>query len=37
VVASNVVKNFPLREAAAAHKFIGARKTTGSIVMLPFE
>src|SRR6201984_1541072 len=37
VVASNVVKTFPLREAAAAHKFIGARKTTGSIVMLPFE
>jgi NADPH2:quinone reductase len=37
VVASNVVKTFPLREAAAAHEFIGARKTTGSIVMLPFE
>jgi NADPH:quinone reductase-like Zn-dependent oxidoreductase len=37
VVASNVVKTFPLREAAAAHKFIGGRKTTGSIVMLPFE
>ena len=37
VVASNVVKTFPLREAAAAHKFIGARKATGSIVMLPFE
>jgi NADPH2:quinone reductase len=37
VVASNVVKTFALREAAAAHKFIGARKTTGSIVMLPFE
>ena len=36
-VASNVVKTFPLREAAAAHKFIGGRKTTGSIVMLPFE
>jgi NADPH:quinone reductase-like Zn-dependent oxidoreductase len=36
VVASNVVKTFPLREAAAAHKFIGGRKTTGSIVMLPF-
>src|SRR6266568_4948255 len=35
VVASNVVKTFPLREAAAAHKFIGGRKTTGSIVMLP--
>jgi len=34
VVASNVVKTFPLREAAAAHKFIGGRKTTGSIVML---
>lgn len=37
VVASNVVKTFPLRDAAAAHKFIGERKTTGSIVMLPFE
>jgi len=37
VVASNVVKTFPLREAAAAHKFIGGRKTTGSIVMLPLE
>jgi NADPH2:quinone reductase len=37
VVASNVVKTFPLREAADAHKFIGGRKTTGSIVMLPFE
>jgi NADPH2:quinone reductase len=37
VVASKVVKSFPLREAAAAHKFIGGRKTTGSIVMLPFE
>src|SRR5712691_782156 len=37
VVSSNVVKIFPLREAAAAHKFIGGRKTTGSIVMLPFE
>jgi NADPH2:quinone reductase len=36
VVASTVVKTFPLREAAAAHKFIGERKTTGSIVMLPF-
>src|SRR5450759_3579418 len=31
VVASNVVKTFPLREAAAVHKFIGGRKTTGSI------
>jgi len=37
VVASHVVKTFPLREAAAAHEFIGARKSTGSIVMLPFE
>ena len=37
VIASSVVKTFPLREAAAAHKFIGGRKTTGSIVMLPFE
>ena len=37
IVASNVVKTFPLREAAAAHEFIGGRKTTGSIIMLPFE
>ena len=37
VVSSSVVKTFPLREAAAAHEFIGARKTTGSVVMLPFE
>jgi NADPH:quinone reductase-like Zn-dependent oxidoreductase len=36
IVVSNVVKTLPLREAAAAHKFIGGRKTTGSIVMLPF-
>ena len=33
----NIVKTFPLREATDAHKFIGGRKTTGSIVMLPFE
>src|SRR3974390_1851045 len=37
VISSNVVKTFPLREAAAAHKFIGGRTATGSIVMLPFE
>ena len=37
VVASNVVKTFPLREAAEAHKCIAGRTTTGSIVMLPFE
>ncbi len=37
LVTSNVVKTFPLREVAAAHKFIGGRKTTGSIVMLPCE
>ena len=37
VVSSSVVKTFPLREAAAAHEFIGGRKTTGSIVMLPFD
>ncbi len=37
VVLSNVVKTFPLRQAAAAHQFIGGRKTTGSIVMLPFD
>jgi NADPH2:quinone reductase len=36
VVSSSVVKTFPLRQAAAAHEFIGGRKTTGSIVMLPF-
>lgn len=34
-----VPKDLPLDDVqlAAAHKFIGARKTTGSIVMLPFE
>ena len=37
LVASNVVKTFPLREAAVTHNFIGGRKTTGSIVMLAFE
>ena len=37
VVKSNVVKTFPLREAAAAHRFIEGRKTTGSIVILPFD
>ena len=37
VVSSRVVKTFPLRETAAAHEFIGARKATGSIVLLPFE
>ena len=37
VIASKVARSFPLREAPAAHKFIGGRKTTGSIVMLPFE
>src|SRR5438034_11391601 len=37
VVASNAVKTFPLREAAASHTFIGGRTTTGSIVMLPSE
>jgi NADPH2:quinone reductase len=36
VVSSSVVKTFPLWQAAAAHEFIGGRKTTGSIVMLPF-
>ena len=36
IVKSKVVKTFPLREAAEAHKFIAARKTTGSVVLLPF-
>jgi len=37
VLSSHVAKTFPLREVAAAHKYMAARKTIGSIVMLPFE
>ncbi|MGF7133052.1 NADPH:quinone reductase-like Zn-dependent oxidoreductase [Paraburkholderia sp. EB58] len=37
VLDSNVAKTFPLREAAAAHKYIGGRQTIGSIVLLPQE
>jgi NADPH:quinone reductase-like Zn-dependent oxidoreductase len=35
IIKSTIAKTFPLREAADAHRFIEARKTTGSIVMLP--
>jgi NADPH:quinone reductase len=37
IIASHVVKTFPLREVADAHKFMASRKTTGSVVMLSFE
>lgn len=37
VLASKVAMTFPLRESAAAHKYMAARKTIGSIVLLPFE
>ncbi len=30
-----VSRTYPLREAAAAHRDLEARKTTGSIVLLP--
>jgi NADPH:quinone reductase-like Zn-dependent oxidoreductase len=35
IVKSTIAKTFPLREAADAHRFIEARKTTGSIVLIP--
>ena len=35
IIKSTIAKTFPLREAADAHRFIEARKTTGSIVLLP--
>ena len=35
VVKSTIDRTFPLSEAADAHRFIEARKTTGSIVLMP--
>ncbi len=35
IIKSNIAKTFPLSEAAEAHRFIEARKTTGSIVLIP--
>ena len=35
IVKSTIAKTFRLREAADAHRFIEARKTVGSIVLLP--
>jgi NADPH2:quinone reductase len=35
VIKANIAKTFPLSEAADAHRFIEARKTTGAIVLIP--
>jgi NADPH2:quinone reductase len=35
IVKSTIATTFPLSEAADAHRFIEARKTTGSIVLIP--
>ena len=35
IVKSTIDRTFPLSEAADAHRFIEARKTTGSIVLMP--
>ena len=35
IIQTNVAKTFPLSEAADAHRFIEARKTTGAIVLIP--
>ena len=35
IVKINVNHSYPLREAAQAHRDLEARKTTGSIVLLP--
>ncbi len=35
IVRSTIARTFPLSAAADAHRFIEARKTTGSIVLLP--
>ena len=35
VIKATIAKKFPLKEAAEAHRFIEARKTTGSIVLVP--
>jgi NADPH2:quinone reductase len=31
----NTTKSYPLREAAEAHRDVEARKTTGSVVLIP--
>jgi NADPH:quinone reductase len=35
IVKATIAKTFPLRDAAEAHRFLEARKTTGSIVVTP--
>jgi len=35
IINTNIARTFPLSEAADAHRFIEARKTTGSIVLIP--
>jgi NADPH2:quinone reductase len=30
-----ITQSYPLREAAAAHRHVEARKTTGSVVLIP--
>ncbi len=35
VIKSTIARTFPLSEAADAHRFMEARKTTGSIVLVP--
>jgi NADPH:quinone reductase len=35
IVESTVNRTFPLSDAADAHRFLEARKTTGSIVLIP--
>lgn len=35
IIKSTIARIFPLSEAADAHRFIEARKTTGSIVLIP--
>ena len=35
IIKAHIAKTFPLSEAADAHRFIEARKTTGAIVLLP--
>jgi NADPH2:quinone reductase len=31
----DITKSYPLREAAEAHRDVEARKTTGSVVLIP--
>ncbi|MFT5393994.1 MAG: NADPH:quinone reductase-like Zn-dependent oxidoreductase [Gammaproteobacteria bacterium] len=35
IITSTISKTFALSDAADAHRFMGARKTTGSIVLVP--